>query len=228
VVAVPEFSMRPRNWCFPVAGCVSYRGYFDKKDAEKYAANLAKDGFDVATLFHELAHQLLYIQDDSSFNEAFATFVEREGFRTWLRSHGKEDRIEAYEQSLARGNDFAELLKSTRDELVSAFAQTEIDEAARRSLKEEVFANMQTNYAELKSVKWNDYTGYDRWFGQDLNNAHLLGVSTYRRLVPAFRAMFEEAGSDLPAFYELAKEVANLPTEARNERMASYDPRLLN
>jgi len=259
VVAVPEFSMQPRNWCFPVAGCVSYRGYFAKKDAEKYAANLAKEGFDVnvggasaystlgwfddpvldtmlrggesryvATLFHELAHQLLYIQDDSSFNEAFATFVEREGFRTWLRSHGKEDRIEAYEQSLARGNDFAELLKSTRDDLVKAFAQTDIDEEAMRSLKKDVFANMQTNYAELKSVKWNDYTGYDRWFGQDLNNAHLLGVSTYRRLVPAFRAMFEEAGSDLPAFYELAKEVANLPTEARNERMASYDPRLLN
>ncbi len=258
VVAVPEFSMRARTWCFPVAGCVSYRGYFEKARAEKYAAQLAKEGFDVnvggasaystlgwfddpvldtmlrggqsryvSTLFHELAHQVLYIKDDSSFNEAFATFVEREGFRIWLRARGEEDSIDAYNASLQRGNDFAELLKSTRDELVAVFEQTDIEEEDLRAMKAQVFADMQTNYANLK-VSWNDYTGFDRWFSQDLNNAHLLGVSTYRRLVPAFRAMFEEADSDLVAFYQLASDVAKLPAATRNERMAAYGQQALN
>jgi len=252
VVAVPEFSMRARTWCFPVAGCVSYRGYFDKADAQKYADGLSDEGFDVniggasaystlgwfddpvldtmlrgsdaryvSTLFHELAHQLLYIKDDSSYNEAFATFVEREGYRIWLRSRGEDDRIEAYEASIARGNDFAELLKATRDELEAVFEINDIDTETRRAMKAQVFSDMQAKYAQLK-ISWNDYSGYDRWFSQDLNNAHLLGVSTYRRLVPAFRAMFEEAGNDLLAFYELAKTVSNLPTAERNERMEAY------
>jgi len=258
VVAVPEFSMSPRLWCFPVAGCVSYRGYFNKARADKYAANLDNDGFDVnvggasaystlgwfddpvldtmlrggeiryvATLFHELAHQVLYIQDDSSFNEAFATFVEQEGFRIWLRSRDEESRIEAYDAVIQRSSDFAELLNSTRADLDRVFAETDLDDEARREKKAQVFADMQTNYAALKT-SWNEYAGYDRWFSRDLNNAHLLGVSTYRRLVPAFAAMYKEAGSDLPEFYKLATEISKLPTAERNERMAVYDAQTLN
>ena len=258
VVAVPEFSMSPRLWCFPVAGCVSYRGYFNRTNADQYAAKLDAQGFDVtvggasaystlgwfddpvldtmlrggevryvATLFHELAHQVLYIQDDSSYNEAFATFVEQEGFRIWLRSRDEEDRIEWYETRLQRGSDFSELLKATRDELDSVFAETGLDEAERRAKKEQVFANMQENYTALKT-SWGEYTGYDRWFAKDLNNAHLLGVSTYRRLVPAFAAMYAEVGNDLPKFYELATEISKLPTVERNERMAAYGLQALN
>ena len=258
VVAVPEFSMKPRLWCFPVAGCVSYRGYFDRARADNYAANIEKDGFDVSvggasaystlgwfddpvldtmlrggefryvpTLFHELAHQVLYIQDDTSFNEAFATFVEQEGFRIWLRSRDEENRIQAYEAVLQRGRDFSELLKSTRDDLVSVFDEPDLEESERRAKKAQVFADMQTNYAALKT-SWNEYAGYDRWFSRDLNNAHLLGVSTYRRLVPAFAAMYKDAGSDLPEFYKLATEISKLPTAERNERMAAYGQQILN
>jgi len=258
VVAVPEFSMDPRLWCFPVAGCVSYRGYFDRAGADKYAATLNKEGFDVAvggasaystlgwfddpvldtmlrggdiryvaTLFHELAHQVLYIQDDSSFNEAFATFVEQEGFRTWLRSRDEDNRIEAYEAILQRSSDFSELLEATRNDLVSVFEIPDLEESERRAKKEQVFANMQTEYAALKA-SWDDYSGYDRWFSRDLNNAHLLGVSTYRRLLPSFAAMFKEAGSDLPEFYKLATEISKLPTLERNQRMAGYEQQALN
>jgi predicted aminopeptidase len=41
VFATPEFSMRPLQWCFPIAGCVSYRGYFSREDAERFAATVA-------------------------------------------------------------------------------------------------------------------------------------------------------------------------------------------
>jgi len=229
VVAVPEFSMVPRTWCFPVAGCVSYRGYYDRADADEYATKIAAEGFDVnvggasaystlgwfddpvldtmlrggdvryvSTLFHELAHQVLYIKDDSSFNEAFATFVEREGFRIWLRSRDE-----------------------ARLELDAVFREKDLDDAMRRSKKIAVFEGLQENYQALKA-SWDGYAGYDRWFSQDLNNAHLLGVSTYRRLVPAFSAMFDDAGQDLPAFYQLATEISKLPRDERNARMDAY------
>ena len=108
VVATPELSLRPIQWCFPIAGCVSYRGYYSKQDALAYAAELRAEGDDVQVggvpaystlgwfsdpllstfinysdaelarmVFHELAHQVVYVPGDSQFNEAFATSVGR-------------------------------------------------------------------------------------------------------------------------------------------------------
>ena len=107
VFAAPEFGTEPRTWCFPIAGCVSYRRYFDEGKARDYAQGLRRDGFDVyvapvaaystlghfddpvlstmlgygdvelaALIFHELAHQRLYVKGDTRFNESSATFVE--------------------------------------------------------------------------------------------------------------------------------------------------------
>jgi predicted aminopeptidase len=250
VVAVPEFSMQPKVWCFPVAGCVSYRGYFDRADAERYAKQLSEEGFDVtiggasaystlgwfddpvldtmlrgndsqyvSTLFHELAHQVLYIQDDSSFNEAFASFVEQEGFRIWLRDRGEAERIDAYNTSLERIQAFSELLNTTRTNLIAAFEEPLDDVEARRVLKASVFADMQNQYQALKE-SWGGYSGYDRWFARDLNNAHLLGVSTYRRLIPAFEGLYRESGSDLVQFYKKAEELSALDPVQRNARLA--------
>jgi len=120
VVAAPEFSLEPRHWCFPLAGCVPYRGYFDPLDAERLAARLAGKGNDVAVspalaystlgwfrdplldtmfryseeqlagiVFHELAHQKLYVKGDAAFNESYATFIEEIGVMLWLDSSGK-------------------------------------------------------------------------------------------------------------------------------------------
>src|SRR5262245_31230572 len=33
VVAAPALEMREHTWCYPVAGCLGYRGYFDRADA---------------------------------------------------------------------------------------------------------------------------------------------------------------------------------------------------
>jgi len=123
VFAAPEFSLTPKQWCFPVAGCVSYRGYFSKEDALRDSKRLSDDGFDVAVggvaaystlgkfndpilstmmrwddidliavLFHELAHQVVYVKDDSAFNESFATAVEEIGVKLWLETRGEEEK----------------------------------------------------------------------------------------------------------------------------------------
>ncbi len=249
VVAVPEFSMQPKTWCFPVAGCVSYRGYFDRADAERYAKGLSEEGYDVtiggasaystlgwfddpvldtmlrgddsqyvSTLFHELAHQVLYIQDDSSFNEAFASFVEQEGFRIWLRERGEAERIDGYNTALERRAAFSELLNDTRIKLIEAFQADVANAEAKRELKAGVFADLQDQYQALKE-SWGGYSGYDRWFARDLNNAHLLGVSTYRRLIPAFEGLYREGGSDLEQFYQDAEVLSALDRVQRNARL---------
>ena len=127
VVATPEFSVAPREWCFPIVGCVEYRGYFKEAKAEEFAATLRTQGFDAmvggvpaystlgkfndpilstmlgygddelaSILFHELSHQVVYIPDDSSFNEAFAVTVEREGLARWLKYRGREADLGKY------------------------------------------------------------------------------------------------------------------------------------
>ncbi|MGB1310846.1 MAG: aminopeptidase [Leucothrix sp.] len=47
VVATQPYSTQPIEHCFPVAGCVSYRGYFKKAAAEAYAEKLKSQGYDV-------------------------------------------------------------------------------------------------------------------------------------------------------------------------------------
>ena len=153
VVAAPEFSVHPKQWCFPIAGCVAYRGYFVEKRARSFAADLAKRGFDVtldgvpaystlgkfadpvlstmlpygpdelaAIIFHELAHQLLYVKNDTQFNEAFATTVENAGLERWLTLNGHADRIQRYRKDSTREREYVDLFARTRAQLARLYA----------------------------------------------------------------------------------------------------------
>jgi len=264
VVATPEFSISPKTWCFPVAGCVSYRGYFDEADARAYAKGLDTDGFDThvggasaystlgwfddplldtmlrgsdirltGILFHELAHQLLYIQDDSSFNEAFASFVEQQGVREWLRSEGKEETLPLYEKYLQRQVDFNNLLQQTRRDLISLYMSLEpvkdLDAEAREEIrlrKKAVFDTMLERYEVLKAERWGGFEGYDNWFAREINNARLISVSTYLKWIPAFKGLFEESGSSFDDFYAQARELSKKPYAERQvelERLLAPD-----
>jgi len=251
VVAAEEFSLKAKTWCFPVAGCVNYKGYFAEEDAHAYAKQLMEENLDVTvggaiaystlgwfedpvldtmlrgsdtrfvgTLFHELAHQLLYIKDDSNFNEAFASFVEQEGVRIWLRDRNENERVERFNQALARSTDFSELLKAGRSKLAALY-QEDLDDSVKRTRKQAVIDGMQTDYQTLKD-SWGGYSGYDGWFSRDINNARLVSVATYRRLVPAFAAIYAEVDQSLPDFYAKAKEIAGLPAEKRTALMNDY------
>ena len=74
------------------------------KFADPVLSSMLRYGDDelAATIFHELAHQLLYVRDDSAFNEAFATTVEEEGLRRWLEHQGTAARISEYRVEQAR------------------------------------------------------------------------------------------------------------------------------
>lgn len=250
VTAAPEFSLKPKTWCYPVAGCATYRGYFSEAAAQAAAEELRAEGWDVrvagvpaystlgwfadplldtfalgsetqlaALMFHELAHQQLYLPGESGFNEAFATAVETEGVRRWLAAHGSAAQRAEWEQTLARRAQFLALLRRARGELAQVYAAGG-EPAARRTAKAMVLAQLRTDYAVLKA-SWGGWAGYDRFFAQDLGNAHLASVATYHDLVPGFLALLEASGGDLPRFYDAAAALARRPAAERVARLAA-------
>ena len=243
VVAAPEFSVEPRRWCFPVAGCVAYRGYFAESRARAFARRLARRGDDVtvggvatystlgrlsdpllntmlgwdearfaATIFHELAHERLYVPGDSEFSEAFASVVEQEALRRWLLARGDSAGLERQRASVAREAQFAALLRSARQRLARLYASG-ADAATLRIDKQREFGRLKFEYTQLRA-RWGGYAGYDGWFARTLNNSHLAAVATYHDCVPGLRRELAAAGS-LPAFHERAAELAALPLEQR-------------
>ena len=249
VVAAPEFSVEPRRWCFPVAGCVAYRGYFHEAQARAFAAQLAVQGFDVAvdgvpaystlgkfadpvlssmlsygddelaaTIFHELAHQLLYVRDDSEFNEAFATTVEDAGIERWLAHQGASARLQQYRERLGHARQFADLLARARARLAQLYltaAAPELMRARKALLLHELGADMRALEVHLGV----SYPLYEEWITQGLNNARLASLSTYYDCVPGFTRLLAASGNDLARFYAAARELARAPRAARHEKL---------
>jgi predicted aminopeptidase len=252
VFAAPEFSVDPVNWCYPIAGCVAYRGYFSQQSALSYAAKLEEDGFDVYTggvdaystlgwfedsllstvlnradyqlaglIFHELAHQLVYLPGDTTFNESFATAVEREGVRRWLAKSNKDFNIDAALLDYDRQQQFVDLVGGYRDRFESLY-QLEIIESSMRSQKLELQQTLREEYAVLKQ-QWQGYEGYDGWFSRSLNNAQLSTVASYNDLLPFFAAVFEQSNQDFSTFYAEVSRLADLPEQERDELVAAIE-----
>ena len=243
VFAAPEFSLTPKTWCFPIVGCVAYRGYFSEQDAQRFGDSLKQEGYDVfiggaiaystlgwfddpvlstflylgppetaALIFHELAHAILYIQDDTAFNEGFATAVAEEGLRRW-QSSTKD--LKGYENWLLKGQrrqQFISLVSKYRAKLQDLY-QGKLPLTEKRNQKAAVFNQMRSEFLDLKSDH-SAMAAYDAWFSNPLNNAQLISVSTYHNWVPAFRKMLSASGGDLEEFYKKCRQLAKKdPTE---------------
>jgi predicted aminopeptidase len=244
VYAAREFSLDPQVWCFPVAGCIAYRGYFKEADAQAFAAGLRAQGLDTfvagitaySTLgwfddpvlntfvnypdveiarmvFHEISHQVVYVKDDSTFNESFATAVELEGAERWLAREGSAAQRAVFDAGQKRRQDFTALVGRYRERLKALYAGAETD-AEKRRLKAEAFAALRSEYQTLR-VSWGGFAGYDRFFAESINNAHFVPVAAYTDLVPAFRRLLAQSGGDFVRFYARAREIAGLPKSER-------------
>jgi len=176
-------------------------------------------------LFHELAHQRLFLSGDTDFNEAFATAVAQEGVRRWLRAHGNAADIAAYETASRREEQFVALVQKTRTELESLYAKTNsLSTEALRAGKASAFARFREDYAALKRA-WGGYAGYDGWFNGELNNAKLNTVDTYHHLVPGFAALLTRCGGDLEVFYREVRGLRRLKKTERHERLLEFTRR---
>jgi len=254
VVAAPELSLQLKTWCFPVVGCVGYRGYFGRGGADALAAQLQAEGWEVSVygvpaystlgwtnwlggdpllntfihwpegelarmIFHELAHQVAYADDDTTFNESFATAVERIGSRRWLERHGSPQARAEYAALEARRQEFRALVLSTRRELEAVYASAQPD-ADKRERKAAVLETMRREYAALKATRWSGFAGYDGWFGR-ANNAAFGVQAAYHELVPAFERLFESSGGDFARFYAEVQGLAALPKDQRRAKLAA-------
>jgi predicted aminopeptidase len=245
VVAAPEFSVDAKKWCFPIVGCVGYRGYFVEARARRFAAGLHAQGFDVvvggvaaystlghfddpilstmvnwddvelaAIIFHELTHQLLYVSNDASFNEALATTVEEEGVRRWLESQGREHELAEHLLEQKRYLQVIGLLSEARAHLRQIYAMT-LPPPLMRERKREAFEALRESYSALRE-QWGGHAPFDSWFAQDINNAHLASIATYYACVPGFERELQAVGGDLPAFYRRVRTLAKLDQAQRD------------
>lgn len=256
VFAAPEFSSAPLNWCYPVAGCVAYRGYFSESAAQKYAQKLSSQGFDVYTggvdaystlgwfndpltssvlrrserqlaglVFHELAHQLVYVPGDTTFNESFASFVENEGMRRWMQKNPQVDVEVDLHQEQARQAQFVTLVSDFRDRF-SELYKKDLPPERMRADKLVLQNELRKEYEALSS-EWGN-RAYERWFSGPLNNAQLATVSSYNDLVPAFAAMLSANENELQNFFEQVKTLATLPKDERDARLSEYHTKALS
>lgn len=256
VFATPELSLHPREWCFPVAGCVSYRGYFNEAEAKAEAERLRADGDDVYVsgvpaystlgyfedpvlssfvrfreielarlIFHELAHQIVYVKDDTSFNESFAVAVEEEGLHRWLdaqrrvRDPAEMARLtdDATMASRLRA-DFRKLMRGTREHLALVYA-SHVSDAVKRARKADEFTLMRAEYERMKTT-WGAGPAFDRWFASGANNAGIAASGLYNDRVPEFSALLVSEGGDLTRFYARVKEIAAMPKAEREATLA--------
>ncbi|MBZ9725541.1 aminopeptidase [Mesorhizobium sp. CO1-1-11] len=249
VFAAPQFSLTPKTWCFPVFGCVPYRGYFDRKSATESAMALHRQGLDVyvtgitaystlgwssdpllstmlrqddtylaSLVFHELAHQRLYVNGDSAFNEAFAVAVETTGTRKWLRAADDRAGLRRYEADRKRSADFLALVSKTRDELRQVYESSRPPDGMAAA-KAATLDRLRTRYRQMRDGSWHGYRGYDAWFNAPINNAKLAATSVYGEQVPAFIRLFDLCSGDYPRFYASVRRIADLPQLSRAEAL---------
>jgi len=232
VVAAPEFSLQPKQWCYPVIGCASYRGYFRESAANAYASKLRSKGLETEvggapaystlgwfadpllpsmmrygdavfaeTLFHEIAHQQLYINGDSDFNEAFATVVGEVGVIRWLEKN-RPTALAGYEKRVRVKEQFYALVTQSKDELAVLY-NSGASEPEMRAGKDKVLQDLVTRYKQLQENEWNGKAWYKNWFAETPSNAKFAALSTYLARVPELRSLLSACNQNLPRFYKV-------------------------
>ncbi len=250
VFAAGEFSTEAKKWCFVGVGCVNYRGFFSKADADHFAQALRQEGYDVSVggvpaystlgwfndpilntfigyseadlarlIFHELAHQLIFVRDDSAFNESFATTVELEGVSRWLARNGTAAQRAALEARQHRQSAFAQIVLNTRRSLETVYA-SDASDADKRASKARLFSELRSALTRLQFGAGGT-TRSDRWQTLQLNNAHLASIAIYTQLVPAFQALLAQQQGNIGRFYTAVKALSVLPQNERTAKLQS-------
>lgn len=253
VVATPELSLTPERWCFPVAGCVDYRGYYSREAAQTFADKLSRQNLDVRVTGVPAYSTLGWFNDP-----VLSTFIEypeaelarlifhelahqiayapgdsqfNESFATAVEEVGVIRWLEAHGDNVMREQYRAyQQRKEDFLGLLSSYGRQlednfsgPVSDAEKRQRKAAIFAALLQDYTRIKSDRWGGYAGYDRWFGERMSNAHFALVSTYHDLVPAFRAMHAKE-KHLPDFYQAVSKLAKMEKTARRQALLSYLP----
>jgi len=246
VLAAPEFSLHAKQWCFPVAGCVGYRGYFEEKAAYREAEKLGEDGYDVvvggvsaystlgrfsdpvlntmmrwedvdliATLFHELAHQQVYVKNDTQFNESFATAVAEIGIERWYADRKDPGLLNVYLERKALRRKMLQLVEDAKIRLAALY-DSGLEESEMRQRKDSVLNELSRDVRVLLAGNGRSAPG---WLSGSLNNARLVSLGLYEGWLPAFREIYKDCNGKMDCFYDAARTLADLPQNERYARL---------
>ncbi len=250
VVATPEFSVEAHEWCFPIVGCVAYRGYFREAAAAKFAQKLRLRGYDTViggvpaystlgkfndpilstmmsygddelagTMFHELSHQVVYIPDDSAFNEAFAVAVEQAGLARWLKARGRAGDLAKLLRRREVQAEGMRIIGRYRGEL-QALYRSGLPAQQMRARKAELFTLLAAE-VRARDTRMGVQSGLAQALAGPPNNARLASIATYFDCVPGFERVLAEQQDDLPRFYAAVRALAQLPRDARRARLCA-------
>lgn len=252
VMALPEFSLRPKQWCYPVIGCQSYRSYFREDRARDLAEQLEAAGYEAIVrpvgaystlgwfadpitdhmlrrgdlslaelLFHELAHQEVFVRGDTMFNEGYATFVGEQGVREWLRARDQHAALERWESRRQRVHRFNALLREKRAELARLYVSG-LPEEAMRHRKNAIFDSIRVSFQQQLVADDPEMADLASWFDRPITNARLASVALYRHWVAAFDVLFRQVDGDWQAFHAAVAELAEYPEAERKARLDAY------
>ena len=242
VFAAPALSLEPVENCFPVVGCLTYRGYFREAMARQQALELAARGNDVyvggvaaySTLgwFADPLLNTMTVWDDrrlvkTLFHELAHQRLYFPGDTTFNESFAMAVADLGYArwlavQGAAPGDDaetrhdaaLIALLIRHREALQQIYAREDLSDAEKLEKKRAQFEALAADYADLRAT-WHGDTSYDRWMSEDMNNAKLASIATYHELVPGFIALFDAAGQDFGAFYRRVEALRALTPPQR-------------
>lgn len=251
VFAADPLSVRLKEWCVPVAGCIGYLGYFDKADAEARAAELRGQGYDVyvggvpaySTLgwFPDPLLSTFIAWPETEFARLLfhelthqVAYVRddtefNESFATTVEELGVQRWMsQAGKDGLRPGFERAQRMRADFRALVldyrgrlQALYASDAPAAEKLTKKAALIDEIGETYRRIKADRWGGYAGYDRWFAQPINNALLASVGVYTGKVPLFNTLFAACGNDLPRFYADVKRIAALPPAERNRDLAT-------
>ena len=254
VFATPEFSLTPKEWCFPIVGCVAYRGYFAKAEAETYAAELQREGYDVhvggvaaySTLgwFHDPMLNTLIHRPEADlaglmFHELAHQKIYARGDSAFNESFATAVELEGARRWLSQNGtpqQLADYLTAKQHQAhfvalvqntrarLASLYATNETDDRKRAVKAKIFSELRAEYAR-QAAAGKLGDDYRRWFERDLNNARLAPIGVYHEHVAAFQALLAEANGNLAAFYRAADTIAGRP---RAERMRALKDLLGN
>ncbi|MEM7561577.1 MAG: aminopeptidase [Pseudomonadota bacterium] len=244
--AAPEFSTRLHQWCYPIIGCASYRGYYDNERLEKYSARLKQEGFEIhigkvsaystlgwfddpvlssfinwsdyrlaGLIFHELTHQQIYIDNDTTFNESLASAVQQAGTELWLEHHDKTEQLEGFQRWLVYREQVIELIIDTQRALNDLY-QNNIEDDQKRISKQEIFETAKQKHQTI-AEQHGVTAGFTRWFTEDLNNAKVGSVAAYNTRVKAFLQILNAHQKRFTPFYEYIERLSELARKERDQ-----------
>ena len=250
VVAVPEFSVHPQRWCFPVAGCVAYRGYFSEAKARKFSASMAASGYDAfvggvpaySTLgrFKDpvLNTMLGYGDDELAaiiFHELSHQLIYEPGdseFNEAFATAVEQAGLERWLKFRGRVSDVSRFRarRARQAQVVALFARArsrladlygeKLAPEVMRERKRAEYAQLDRDLADLEK-RLGIRSAYRDWAPQGLNNAHLASLATYYDCVPGFEQLLARNEGDLPRFYAAVRELLRKPKAERHAQLCT-------